>query len=273
MVSGSQNLPAEALNGKLLISTRPEKGSEILKECFTGAGAELIEFPMIKVKPVTIGPAGRMQLKNAGTFDWILFTSGNGVRYFMQEMKGETGSFELPARTRIAAIGPGTARVLKEYKLHPRFTSRFSNADKFSEELASIFKESYPRVLWPTGYLASGTLMNNLNGLCEIHRLNVYETVMPEFAKDENFQRIIDDRYDLIFFFSPSAVKNFCLEAKEKNIDVSGLRVACIGPVTMNACLSMNIEPLFMSSLPDSYALLKSTIEYYSSKEKNNGLS
>ena len=259
--------------GKLFISTRPENRSGELKEYFTRAGAELLELPMIGIEPIPITSDGRVSLGRMEEYDWIIFTSENGVRHFMEEYINETGSCSFPGHTGIAAIGHKTARVLGEYSISPWFVSRYSNAGNFSEELLSLFNGRHPRVLWPTGSLSPGTLTKKLQGFCDITRINLYRTVIPEKINRSVLQLIIEDRYDIIFFFSPSAVYNFCSSAGWEEQYKNKLRTACIGPVTRDACLELNIIPLFMSLTPDSAALFESTLEYYRLKKNKNGIS
>jgi uroporphyrinogen-III synthase len=254
------------LTGKLFISTRPENRSGELREYFTRAGAELLELPMIDIEPIPVTPACKENLGRIEEYDWVIFTSENGVRHFMEEYINETGSCNFPGHTGIAAIGHKTARVLGEYSISPWFVSRFSNAGNFSEELLSLFNGSHPRVLWPTGSLSPGTLTMKLHRFCDITRMDLYRTVIPEKINRSVLQLVNEDRYDIIFFFSPSAVHNFCSASNWKKEDKIKLRAACIGPVTRDACLELGINPLFMSLTPDSAALFESTLEYYRPK-------
>jgi uroporphyrinogen-III synthase len=269
MVSAHPDRSIEApLQGKLFISTRAENRSGELKEYFTRAGAELLELPVIAIKPLSVPPSGRIKLERTETFEWIIFTSENGVMHFMEEYKKVTGSISLPAQTGIAAIGPNTARVAVKYGLNPRFISRTSNAAGFSDELISLFRGKHPRILWPTGSLSPGILTDRLNRFCDIERLDLYQTVMPEKIKQSVLQLVIDNLYDMIFFFSPSAVRNFCSIIRARQIGRMQLKVACIGPVTRDTCNELNIVPSFTSLIPETAALFESTLDYFKSKEK-----
>ena len=267
IVGNSTKSPQEVLRGRLFISTRPKSLSDGLKKYFGSAGAELLEMPMIEIKPADISETGRNTLEKAGTFDWIIFTSGNGVRYFMEEYRNIAGSYELPPGVSIASIGSKTAKIAEEYGIEPRFISRRSNAAGFADELSALFSGSHPRVLWPTGKLSPGIFTGKLSLFSDINRINLYHTVMPETIIQPVLRHIINDTYNIIFFFSPSAVKNFLSATRGTGVDNESLRVACIGTVTRKACLDSNIIPLFTAGKPDSESLFKSTTEYYRSKE------
>ncbi len=256
------------LQGKLFISTRAENRSGELKEYFAHAGAELLELPLIAINPLAVSPSGKNKLEKAGTFDWVIFTSENGVMHFMEEYQKVTGSVSLPAQTGIAAIGPKTAKVAVKYGLSPRFISRTSNATGFSDELISLFQGRHPRILWPTGSLSPVTLTDKLKRFCDIERLDLYQTLLPEKINQSVLQLVVDNLYDMIFFFSPSAVRNFCSITRERQINRVQLKAACIGPVTRDTCIELNIVPSFTSLIPETAALFESTLDYFRSKEK-----
>lgn len=269
----SEKASISKLNGKLFISTRPANKSGRMKELFIRDGAEILEMPMIEIKSLSLSPADKKTMKEIPGFDWIIFTSENGTRRFIEEFKKMNDQDSFPENINIAAIGHRTAGVIREHGLIPGFISRYSNAEKFSDELSVMFKDKNPRVLWPTGSLSPTGLTDKLSSFCDIKRINLYNTIMPEQINRSALQRIIEGRYDMIFFFSPSAVKNFCSITANLPIDRTGLKSACIGPSTKKACLDLNINPLFMSYSPDSEALYRTTNDFYKFNNINNGIS
>ncbi len=263
------------LEGKLFISTRPESRSQELEALFTAAGASLVELPMIGIKPVSLSAESRKNLRQTSTFDWIVFTSENGVRRFMDEYERENGSRVLPGGTNLATIGDKTAEVLSLYGHSPEFVSDSSNASGFADELVPHLIRKHARVLWPTGSLSPGILVKKLNGICDIRRMDLYETIMPDDINQTVLDQVIRGSYDIIFFFSPSAVRNFRSVAGNR-LDITTLRAACIGPVTRDACLEAGIRPLFMPGKPCSAALFEATVDHYrknKNKKEQYGLS
>jgi uroporphyrinogen-III synthase len=269
----SDKNPASLLKGRRFISTRPESRSAALKKNLGRYGAELLEMPMITIKPANINQKDKSTLENIPAFDWIVFTSENGVRYFMKEFEKAAGSGSLPPEISIAAIGSRTASAAEEYGMHPAFISRCSNAEGFSKELIPVFGGRHPAVLWPTGSLSPDKLEKQLEGYCDIERINLYRTEMPETINGTALRHIIEDTYDMIFFFSPSAVNNFLSVTRNEPVEPAALRAACIGPVTRDACTGARIIPLFTAFKAGSEALFESTIEYYRLKEKKYGIS
>jgi uroporphyrinogen-III synthase len=262
--------PAHLLQGKRFVSTRPVNRSAGLKEKFARYGAELLEMPMISIQPADITADVKDVLGNPGAFDWLIFTSENGVRFFMREL--EKCQASLPGEVPVAVIGARTAAVAGEYGMRPAFTSRSSNAEGFSAELIRVFAENHPSVLWPTGSLSSDRLEKRLEGFCDLKRINLYRTEMPDSFNTIALRHIAEDNYDMILFFSPSAVKNFLSIASETVVP-SQMRAACIGPVTRQACIEAGINPAFMALRPDYEALFDSAIAYYRLKELKNGIS
>jgi uroporphyrinogen-III synthase len=264
--------PAELLQGRRFVSTRPVNRSAGLKEKFARYGAELLEMPMISIQPAVITADVNDILGNVGSIDWLIFTSENGVRHFMREIRRRDHA-SLSSETRVAVIGARTGSVAREYGINPSFTSTSSNAEGFSAELITVFSEKHPSVLWPTGSLSSDRLQKRLEGYCKLIRINLYRTEMPDSTNSNALRHVMEDNYDMIFFFSPSAVRNFLSLAGSESVDPSGVRAACIGPVTRQACIEAGIQPVFMAPKPDSEALFDSAIEYYHLKEPKNGIS
>lgn len=274
MTSGKTDKnPASLLQGKRFISTRPKGRSAVLKENFGRYGAELLEMPMICIRPAAITHVERSILESIPAFDWIVFTSENGVRFFMKEFEKAAGSGSIPPEISIAVIGSRTAAVAREYGMQPGFTSQSSNAREFSQELIPVFGGRHPLVLWPTGTLSPDKLEKQLDKFCDFKRINLYSTEMPENIDRTALRHIIGDTYDIIFFFSPSAVSNFLSLTSDEQVDPAALKAASIGPVTRDACLEAGIIPLFTPLKPDSQALFESALEYYRLKEQNHGIS
>ncbi len=258
------------IQDKVFISTRPAGKSEELADYFASAGARVAELPMIEIRPLKITREERKIIKEAGSFNWLIFSSVNGVEYFMEIYKAEKGSFSLPPHIKIAAIGKKTAGRLKEYGVNPGYVSDTSNSRSFSRELRSLFAGRRPGVLWPTGELSPGVLEKNLSSFCDIKRLNLYRTSMPSNTNESCLQLVKEDKYEIIFFFSPSAARNFCSVIDGLQIQRESLRVACIGPETEKACLELGLKPLYTASSPCAESLYEATLNYMASENDNN---
>ena len=93
------------LENKVFISTRPEGQSAELENLLTEEAATLISMPTIEVRPLPLGEFAWQQLKNIDSFNWIVFTSPNGLRYFFARLFELQNNYGLPEHLKIAVVG------------------------------------------------------------------------------------------------------------------------------------------------------------------------
>jgi len=248
--------------GKIFISTRPAGRSAKLRELLGEHGAELIDMPMIDIRNASLSDQEKDILRDPGQFDWIVFTSSNGVIRFFNQLKDITGSYKTGGDTKIAVIGRETGLELKSFGYDADYVSSISTGRAFSQELRQLFRRRNPRVLLPVGNLAGKTLEDGLNGVAEIVRINVYNTVMPEKINKEAMKLIGEDKYGMIIFTSRSGFNNFCRTAADK-INLYSLRIACIGSTTAGALAQAGISPLVTAAKMNSQGIADAVIGYY----------
>lgn len=251
------------LTGKTFISTRPAGRSAKLQEILGSHGAVLIEMPMIEIRKARLSINERAILKNISQFNWIVFTSSNGVIQFFEQLRSITGSYSTNPDTKIAVIGKDTKRELENYSHKADYISKISTGSAFAGELQEKFSGQNYKVLLPLGNLARNTIEERLLNVAEVVRINVYSTIMPECIDYEALKLIQDDNYEMIIFTSMSGFHNFCLLARDR-INVDSLRVACIGPTTAEAISNSGILPLVNGTEMNSRGIAQAIIDYYS---------
>ena len=107
-----------ALSGKTVLVTRPREQAAELRALLEERGADVLVQPSIAILPPETWTDVDDALQHAerGDFDWILFSSSNGVRFFLERVAPERRArFFADARTSVAAVGPGTAAALNEF--------------------------------------------------------------------------------------------------------------------------------------------------------------
>lgn len=250
----------QALQNMVFISTRPAQKSEQLKALFEAAGAQLIEFPTIKVSPTTLKPVDEEILKKLDQLDWLIFTSANGVKFFFQKVH-ELGL--KPPKISIAVIGNKTAKLLLEYGIKPDFTGPTTDIVAFVKALKNEIGAHKPAAIWVTGKLSPATNEELLSEAVRLVRVNVYQTG-PSLQVDTTvLKRIAEDRYNLLFFYSPSAVYNF-MEMAKAQVQPAKLKVGCIGPTTKKACISMGIEPFLTAEESSDKGIFEAAVTHFS---------
>ena len=250
------------LKGKTFISTRPAGRSEVLKKFFRDQGAGLMEMPMINIQKAQLSSNEKEVINRADKFNWIVFTSSNGVSHFFDHLKDTSGSYLLGENVKIAVIGKDTGSELSRFGHAAHYVSSTPTGRAFSEELRKLFRGKNQKVLLPLGNLAGKTIEKELEGISEVFRINVYNTEMPGSINYEAMKCIQDDNYEMIIFTSNSGFSNFCLIAKGK-INFNSLRIACIGSTTSEAVSGSGITPLVTAKKMNSQGIAEAIMNYY----------
>ncbi len=225
---------ARPLFGRSVVVTRAREQASELRARLEALGAEVIELPAIEIEPIAF------TLPDLSAYDWIVFTSANGVRAFFEHGLDAAG---LDARAlgtvRIAAIGPGTAREL---------ASRGLRADLVPERfVAESLLAAFPpptvdgaRVLVARAERARDVLPDGLTGRgFAVDVLPVYRT-RPAAPDVRAVDRVRSGRVDAITFTSSSTVDNFCAVAAPV-ADPQPL-VVSIGPVTTATAVARGLR-------------------------------
>src|SRR5438270_12463651 len=100
----------QSLRGRTVLVTRPKGQAGRLIDALTAEGAQTIEAPAIQIEPPESWEAMDRAIA-AGRYDWVVFTSANGVRFFWERLTAVGHGPEWFAGSRVAAIGPETARA------------------------------------------------------------------------------------------------------------------------------------------------------------------
>lgn len=250
-----------SLQGKIIISTRPKGKSDSIQQAIEARGGTLLELPMIEIEKAVPSEEMITAIENRDDFDWIIFTSPNGIHNFFSHLKNITGDYDIAPRVRIAAIGEKTAEILNEYSIHADYINTGNTGKEFAMEMHAILNIG-ERVLLPTGNLAKDTFKEILEGKAEFTRIDVYNTNKPESFDKTVMDCIYKNRYDLIIFTSPSGVDNFIDFAKDR-ITPETLKVVSIGYTTTKAIESHGILPLKTAKMSTAEGIIKSIAEIY----------
>ena len=122
------------LFGKTILITRPEHQAEKLAQQLEELGAEVCFQPAISIQPVNDASKIKQTIESLSRFDWIVFSSVNGVEFFMSHLLANRDVRAL-GDCKIAAIGPSTADKLKQYSLSPDLVPASFDADSLADEL------------------------------------------------------------------------------------------------------------------------------------------
>lgn len=218
------------MNGQVVLVTRPADRAASLVERLRAVGARPLVAPVVRiVEPDPAEPLDdAIRAAAEGSFAWVVFTSGAGVRSWWRRM--EATSTGEPA-ARIAVVGDATAEALRERGLEPDLVPpAFTTAS-----LGAAFPPAGAgggAVLLARADIATGELEDRIRERgWSVRRVDAY-AVRPATSLPEDVRRALaDGRVDAVTFTSPSTVDGFLALA-----DVPpGTSVVCIGPVTAGA--------------------------------------
>jgi len=226
------------LFGRRIIVTRAREQAGTLAGRLRELGAEAIELPTIEIAPAAdYGPLDRA-IANLACYDWLLFTSANGVRYFMERLDRSAADLR-SLRARICAIGPATRAAVEALHLKCDLMGREYVAEGLLEAFAAhdlagrrilLPRAAVARDLVPAGLARRGAVVDVVEA---------YRTVIPEDAADRA-REVLAGRPDAITFTSSSTVQNFAAIAGAESL--AGLKVFSIGPITSATARSLGIE-------------------------------
>ncbi|MCW3785359.1 uroporphyrinogen-III synthase [Plebeiibacterium sediminum] len=245
------------LKGKVFISTRPLGKSKDIQVLFEKEGADLIEFPMIELTESDEDLLLQGSLNQIMNFTHVIFTSANAFRFFYSLISKQENSDEILNHLKVASIGYKTSEEIKSKGLNIVFDGHAKTGKEFITKLKPFLKDKQANILWPTGDLSPNNLVDTLNTVANITRINIYKNTAPANFNPEVLQKINKGNYDMIVLASPSAINNLV------PITSNHLKVACIGQVTAEATLKHNITPLAIAEEPNAIGIVNSIKNYY----------
>jgi uroporphyrinogen III methyltransferase/synthase len=164
------------LFGKRVLVTRPRHQAGELVQRLVELGAVPLVLPAIDIRdPADWRPVDQA-LEDLATFDWLVFTSANGVHYFFKRLLAGKRDLRALGAIKLAAIGPKTAEALRQYHLEPDLVP----ATFQSEHLAAALKEKISptqRVLLARADRGRELLHDELAGICTVAQVAVYSQV------------------------------------------------------------------------------------------------
>ena len=239
--------PAKPLSGRTVLITRASGQAGVLEESLSALGASVLSIPAIEfTDPDDPGPLDRA-IESIDSFDWILFTSANGVLWFWKRFEATRGSSpaEALSRMKVAAIGPATASVLKERGSLADVVPPVYRAEALAEAIPRADLEGR-RVLIARAQRAREIVPDSLRSMgAEVVIAACYKTVPPGIDADSLAMRFERKEIDLVTFTSASTVENFVNLFPEGSAVaiLSSVKTACIGPITAACAVSLGIEP------------------------------
>ncbi|MDQ6418641.1 uroporphyrinogen-III C-methyltransferase [Paenibacillus sp. LHD-117] len=238
------------LFGVRVLVTRARTQASELSERIEELGGEPCEFPVIDIREPE-GEAAiatlREKLSEAESYQWLVFTSVNGVEYFIRWLR----QFKLDIRSfgqaRIVAVGPKTAEALVGRGLQVEELPVKFHAESLLERVEGWMKQG-DRALLPRGDLARDVMPKALRERgVEPVEIDVYDTVLADTRDELAVEWLREKAIHMITFTSSSTVTNLLTVLERNGIEepakaLAGIPIASIGPITSQTVRDAGLE-------------------------------
>lgn len=199
-------------------------------------GAQPLLLPTIRISPPDDPAAVDAAIDRLASYDWLVFTSANGVRGLLDRLWERGGDVRRLAGVRIAAIGPATAETLMDYRLRPDLVPPSYRAEALAAELAP--EVGGKRVLWARANRGRDVLPQSLASAGAVfEEVTVYRTDDAAEFPPEVRAALEAGEIDWIGLSSPSIARALArlLPERARQRLGAGLKLASISPVTTAA--------------------------------------
>lgn len=248
------------LTGRRIVVTRPGPPGERFARALEVQGAGVLHAPLTRIAPVDrTGLAWRL---DSQSFDWVLFTSANGVRVAAEAARVVTsrGLADLLARAQVAAVGRATAQALHDEGVVPVVVPGRFDAEALLDALADRNDVRGRRVLHPAAAGANELLASGLADLgADVETVIAYASVLDPAGGAALREMLRGQRIDLLTFLAPSAVDAYVTALGP----VRSVPAASIGPVTSAALTAQRIPIAVEAPEATASRLVDAIIDHY----------
>ncbi len=254
------------LFGKRVLVTRSREQASTMVGLLEQLGAEPIEFPSLRLASPEKWQEVDQAIQNISKFDWIVFTSVNGVKIFFERLRTLDKDVRALKGVRIATIGEVTRQAIEDKMLKVDL----SPSEFVSEALLEAFKNEGPlqnkKFLLPRADQARLVLPEGLRQEgAEVTELAMYRT-LPDISDDKKtlVQEILEKPVDWVTFASSSTVKNFVEGFGDYLKKIKGtFKIASIGPITSATVRELGLTVDVEAQTHTIPGLIEALVQYH----------
>src|SRR5712692_809554 len=275
------NLPSRTrrtpLNGKTVMVTRARAQSSDITAQLEALGATVIHCPTIEIAAPTSWDQLDTSIGRLGEYDWIVFTSANGVEFFFRRLVEIRGDATEALATNITcAIGPATARALVGTGAAADVVASDSRAEGALKAIIDYLGGAeFVRglsFLIPRARMARDILPAGLRRLgARVDAVETYQTIKPNVKRESITSLFTENSIDAVTFTSSSTVSNFAelLGLTDRSGLLSNTVVACIGPITAKTAANHGLQETIQPEVYNATELVNSIAESIGQNRKS----
>ncbi|MFD1886415.1 uroporphyrinogen-III C-methyltransferase [Paenibacillus wenxiniae] len=238
------------LFGKRILVTRARSQASELVDRIDELGGEPYEYPVIEMVMPTASETLqqiKQTLSELEQYDWVFFTSVNGVEYFFRHLQEQGQDIRALHRARIAAVGPATRDALRSHGIVATALPQKFHAEGLLEQLeGELFAGQ--KVLLPRGDLARAWLPQTLTEMgLAVTEIDTYETVLVG-EDDLELKKLLEEQaIHAVTFTSSSTVINLLTALRKLGFEdpaaaLAYSTIACIGPQTAHTAQEQGLK-------------------------------
>jgi uroporphyrinogen III methyltransferase/synthase len=255
------------LLGRTVVLTRPRAQSAEMTSLLENLGATVLHLPTIQIVEPSDWSGADKAIRELESFNWVIFTSANGVEFFSQRLAEKNRSFPSPGPA-ICAIGPATAKALQKAGITSDLTAEDSKAEgvlrALIERIGGEEKIRGLRFLIPRARVARELLPDELARLgAQVLTIEVYQTIKPDLDSRDIERLFREKRPDAVVFTSSSTISNLAALAGADDLSalIGDVLVACIGPVTAATAAEYGLRDCIQPEAYNARALVDALVQ------------
>ena len=254
---------AGPLHSRRIVVTRPEAQSGPMVAGLQHLGAQVVPFPVVRIEPQKRVPGLDAALRNLSAYDWILFTSVNGVTIFWEHLQRCNLPAEAMQEINIAAIGPATGEALRRRGAEVAYIPEVFVGEALGEGLPKV---AGSRIMLPRAAESRSVLPDILRRRGgRVDEFHLYKAI--QVYPDAEALAALRGKLDALTFTSPSTVRHFMQVMNSADLDPTALPgspvVACIGPITAQAAQSAGLNPGVVAATHTIPGLIQALVAYF----------
>lgn len=228
------------LSGKKVIVTRPKMSGGTLISKLKELGADVIDYPCIEICEIKENSRFERALNNIESYDWLVFTSKNGVSLFFDYLRQKKKDFRVLSGLKIAAIGSQTALTLSDYGIIADFVPEIYDGIHLAEGLCKI-TAAHEKILLTRAQDGNNEIIDILgaNGR-QYEDVPIYKTIYANPGSQRIEELICNNPNIYVTFTSASTVEGFVKSGD--NFDLKKITGICIGNQTAKAAKKYGIK-------------------------------
>jgi hydroxymethylbilane synthase len=234
---------------KFVVITRPENASVIMQKYIEALGLLTYFYPSISIAKSKLSKKAYKILSDIKSFDWLVFTSQNGVRFFVAALDELGIPLTSLKNKKIAVVGKKTAEAVKKYNLSVEFVPTKFTTQALANEMQNIKGK---KIFMARANLANQLLTKRLEERgAIITDIPIYNTSFIENDNPEFESLLKNQQIYCLTFTSPSTVKGFINNIKNSPIKKSVFTIPAIsiGPVTTKSLEKHGFQKIYTADI------------------------